>query len=462
MKGQLLIWLLLMGPGVFGQNLVPNPSFEDVIDCNAPSYLDYFSDWFNPTSSTINRAYHQCLGNIPYIPEGLNHRKYPKRKNGMISILIFYDVVKNSRSYVASSLKEELNSGVQYYIRFYISPKMSHVGTKSPVSDAIGLYLTESFHKKDINTIIPIMPQVESSGHFFENFDHWYRIHGKYTAQGGEKVAVIGNFRSVEDTNYKYLNPSSGSVGNIAEVFIDDVLIEAFDPFPDTLLLCERKEVVLNAGFHDARYAWNTGDRDSVITVNRSGKYRVEATIDTLVFEDSTEVVFIDELSQRTIIDTFLCRGDELWLRSPAPGQYRWSTGDSTANLSVSEEGQYRLSIENRCGLYEFTYRVHERDCDCDLVFPSAFSPNGDRANDVFTVIDRCRYQDWNLESFSVYDKWGGIVYREVGQTVRWDGRDGRGHVLQPGVYTYHLEATVPNGGRSETIVKTGTVQLLR
>jgi len=333
---------------------------------------------------------------------------------------------------------------------------------RSIVSDVIGMYITSEKVQRDLLTTLPFNPQIEMRGTFFEDFDHWYKVNGKYIADGGERFVVIGNFQPDEKTNFKYTNPESGSVPNGAHVFIDDVLIEVFDPLSDTVLLCERQDIVLNAGFHDARYAWNTGHQDSVITVSRSGKYRVEATIDTLVFADSSVVLYMDELAQRTELDTFYCQDEVIQLRAPAPGRYDWSTGDTAEGITVAEEGLYQLSVENHCGQYEFTYSVFQRDCDCDLILPTAFTPDGDGSNDVFTIIDRCRYSNWNLESFRVYDKWGGLVYQERGSIIGWDGRDSRGRELPPGVYTYRMEAVVRPSGDAKAIVRTGTVQLLR
>lgn len=259
-----------------------------------------------------------------------------------------------------------------------------------------------------------------------------------------------------------FRNPSSGSVPNGAYVFIDDVLIEAFNPLPDTILLCDQQPIHLNAGFHNATYQWNTGERDSMITVSRSGKYRVSAMIDTLEFVDSTTVIYMNEFSNHTSIDTFFCQGSELVLRPPIPGRSQWHNGNTESIRTVQDAGTYPLTVENECGTYRFTYEISERDCDCDLVFPTAFSPNGDNRNDYFMVIDQCRYRAWTLESFRVYDKWGGKVYEESGPSVNWDGQGSDGRRISPGVYTYRLEVNFREGSREESILKTGSVQLLR
>ncbi|MBY5957536.1 gliding motility-associated C-terminal domain-containing protein [Membranicola marinus] len=380
----------------------------------------------------------------------------------MMSITLLSDLKSESKSYIASPLYIPLIKDQAYYVRYFISPKKYNRQLPNIVADAAGMYLTPEKVQLDIITTLPFTAQIERKGTFFEDYDRWYKVQGKYIARGGEKYAIIGNFRSDEESNYKYTKPGPLAVPNLAYVFIDDILIEAFDPLPDTMLFCASQTTVLNAGFHDATYQWNTGDRDSTISVSRSGKYTVQATIDTLVFEDSTVVIYMDDFSNHTTIDTFFCTDSELILGSPAPGRVQWSHGGNSPVIPIREPGTYQLSVENTCGTYQFTYQVSEKVCDCELDLPNAFSPNGDNRNDIFTIIDQCRFRKWSLGSFQVYDQWGGMVYQELGQSVQWDGQSSDGEELPPGVYTFRLTATTQKRNEEETIQKVGTVYLLR
>lgn len=458
----ILVFYLFIYIQGHSQNLIPNPYFDHVRDCSGDSPRDFFSDWYNPTSGYRNKPHHPCLDNVPFSPYGVNHEIYPKKGEGMISILLLSDQRKEYKSYIATTLLRALQKDIPYLVRFYISPRNEQDDYRKMVADAIGIYLSSQKVSEDILTTLPFKAQIERRGTFFEDYDHWYLIQGKYVAQGIEKYAVIGNFRTDNESRYKYINPSAGSAPNHTHVFIDDVLIEAFDPLPDTMLLCNVQPITLNAGFHDATYQWNTGERDSMVTVSRSGKYKVKATIDTLEFEDSTTVIFMDEFSSHTTVDTFMCQGSELVLTSPVPGRYQWHTGETESIRTIQDAGTYPLTVENECGVYRFTYEISERDCDCDLVFPTAFSPNGDHRNDYFMVIDQCRYRTWTLESFRVYDKWGGKVYEESGPSVNWDGQGSDGQPLSPGVYSYRLEATLQEETGKESMIKTGSVQLIR
>ncbi|HEX5111372.1 MAG TPA: gliding motility-associated C-terminal domain-containing protein, partial [Saprospiraceae bacterium] len=72
-----------------------------------------------------------------------------------------------------------------------------------------------------------------------------------------------------------------------------------------------------------------------------------------------------------------------------------------------------------------------------NFFIPNIFSPNDDQINDVITV--NTNIPDDRLKSFEIFDRWGGMLYRQAGNPpFSWDGKhDGRN--LNPGVYVYKL-----------------------
>src|SRR5690606_35796502 len=80
-----------------------------------------------------------------------------------------------------------------------------------------------------------------------------------------------------------------------------------------------------------------------------------------------------------------------------------------------------------------------------DLVIPSAFTPNGDAANDRWVI-------DWpggGIEDIanavvSVYDAYGMLVFRSKGFDDSWDGTfDGK--LLPSGTYFYTIDLNLRN-----------------
>lgn len=80
-----------------------------------------------------------------------------------------------------------------------------------------------------------------------------------------------------------------------------------------------------------------------------------------------------------------------------------------------------------------------------DVFLPSAFSPNGDGVNDVFTVFSEAN-RVLGVARMEVYDRWGSQVFAGSGLpindlSVGWDGED-----APAGVYVYVVEVTFIDG----------------
>lgn len=85
---------------------------------------------------------------------------------------------------------------------------------------------------------------------------------------------------------------------------------------------------------------------------------------------------------------------------------------------------------------------------------PTIFSPNADGINDFLTVIGNCL----TSIQFSVYDRWGELVFKTDDIQTGWDGFH-KGQPANSGTYAYKLKATQSNG---VPIVLSGNVTLVR
>jgi len=105
----------------------------------------------------------------------------------------------------------------------------------------------------------------------------------------------------------------------------------------------------------------------------------------------------------------------------------------------------------------EFLVTVTKKNTpDPAFTIPTAFSPNGDGANDMLTPI----LQDGLvIEEFRIFNRWGELVFEETGSSSGWNG-EYKG-VKQPmGVYVYYL--SVRNSFNSTLKSKAGSITLLR
>jgi gliding motility-associated-like protein len=65
----------------------------------------------------------------------------------------------------------------------------------------------------------------------------------------------------------------------------------------------------------------------------------------------------------------------------------------------------------------------------------------------------------FEIESFEVFDRWGGMVFRGSSKTPRWDGKL-NGEVLPAGVYTYTIQAKLK--GTEQVVKHGGSVVLIK
>lgn len=112
-----------------------------------------------------------------------------------------------------------------------------------------------------------------------------------------------------------------------------------------------------------------------------------------------------------------LCKGDSLLL---SPGEYRsyqWQDSSTQKQFIVRTPGVYRVRVSDSCGVAEASTTVVENECD--VYFPSAFTPNNDGRNDIFKVLSNDRLEDYTL---SVYNRWGQKIFESGAQSMGWNG----------------------------------------
>lgn len=98
--------------------------------------------------------------------------------------------------------------------------------------------------------------------------------------------------------------------------------------------------------------------------------------------------------------------------------------------------------------------------CDntCDLLIPSAFSPNGDGINDLFVPNISSPDCSLDIDNIMVYDRWGRVVYSGYGYHQGWDGTQADGNLAEIGVFTF----VVRYSKDGETQIKKGNITIIR
>jgi gliding motility-associated-like protein len=122
--------------------------------------------------------------------------------------------------------------------------------------------------------------------------------------------------------------------------------------------------------------------------------------------------------------------------------------------ISVNEAGTYISNLISTGGCDSIvTTHLTIIQTVFDVDVPNAFSPNGDGVNDVFHI----NSNDVLVNSFTVYNRWGQLIYEAENGIVAWDGRL-NGIEQEVGMFIYILKYTTD----SDSLIKTGTVTLIR
>ncbi len=138
--------------------------------------------------------------------------------------------------------------------------------------------------------------------------------------------------------------------------------------------------------------------------------------------------------------------------------RYLWNTGATTPRIEALGPGGYWLKVIAED--WPACYGIAELDIvnDCIIDIPNAFSPNGDGNNDYFFPRQYLS-GDIMLLRFTIYDRWGNLVFRTEQPDGRgWDGRYNN-RELPAAVYVY--EMVIETGNKLREHYR-GNVTLIR
>jgi len=138
-----------------------------------------------------------------------------------------------------------------------------------------------------------------------------------------------------------------------------DVFMRPRPPVPTfhDLVACEGDSVELNATHANyVGYLWSTGETTPSIWVHASGTYTVKLTdrngCEVVV---SAEAVIVPLPRKPTLKDTiWLCPGTPVPLDATVGGDntYKWSNGQTSPILAVTDSGRYSVRITNKAGCW--------------------------------------------------------------------------------------------------------------
>jgi gliding motility-associated-like protein len=218
--------------------------------------------------------------------------------------------------------------------------------------------------------------------------------------------------------------------------------------------VCEGITVTVDAGTGFTAYNWSSGETTQTISPASSSTYFVTVTDNNgCTTSDSIVVTFTPNPLVNLGADLTAYTGDLVNLSAAitgaaGTGTYNWQPDTllSCANCpnpvaSATDTIEYILyyTDANGCpGNDSITIYVLEAN---EVVFPDAFSPNGDRVNDVFLPVGG-RVKELTL---SVYNRWGQKIYETNNPNEGWDGTY-KGAKQPVDNYTFYARVVLMNG----------------
>lgn len=182
-----------------------------------------------------------------------------------------------------------------------------------------------------------------------------------------------------------------------------------------------------------------------------------------LVIHDSLTVFVINPPPLITTPDTLIYLGTSAQLYSYGAAYYQWFPADYLSDAFISnpvatplETTSYQVKAfsPEGCPLSD-SLKITVVD-DPLVVFPNAFTPNGDGLNDYFYPVVLGMFK---AESFKIFNRWGEMIFVDNGIGEGWDGKyEGRDEGM--GTYVYMLTGKSTSTGK--TYFLKGNVVLLR
>lgn len=238
MKNLLLILIFVLSSlnTYSQQNLVPNPSFEDTIQCPINGFITNCQGWY-PYSSSPD-YFNSCVPSwYAYaIPNNLHGFQSPASGQAYSGIYTYVEGETDyslNREILGSNLVSSLIIGQKYYVSLKVSlgTNTSNTGHSLATNKIGALFSTVPFSNTNPSTIPPI-----------ENFAHvytdsiikdtigWTSVFGSFIADSSYSYISIGNFFKVTSTDTIHLIANNPFTPN-SYYYIDDICVSTDSSF---------------------------------------------------------------------------------------------------------------------------------------------------------------------------------------------------------------------------------------
>jgi gliding motility-associated-like protein len=269
---------------------------------------------------------------------------------------------------------------------------------------------------------------------------------------------VEGQFFFIRDTTLFFqLHRNGCKIIDSVQIFFTNC-----DISPDTVCFGSLEDIVF-AGQNFDSIKWHVNEVFNINSYTNTLKYffnekrNFNFLIEIYRSGKKLEVnhtIKVVDIKKQLEFDSIVSCQDEVSLKAIEEFyDFEWSNGDNRNETEVGVSGWHTLLTKSEFCERIDSFYVKLDTCNCLVLVPNAFTPNGDRLNQVFRPLINCDISDMNLK---VFNRWGELIF--VGNEEGWDGRY-KNKPCQDGVYFWIISYRDRQG-----IVeyKNGTVHLMR
>lgn len=291
MKNILVFTLGLISLSGFAQNLVLNPSFENVGPCPiiSPDIGDIIAPW-DTTGLTGPIAYfNQACGDPGNANTTNNATAFDG--DGFLGMLLYAPGSGLSRSYIHGELKQPLDSGKLYSCTFFVKPILYDMLGIGLGIDNISVAFTDSiFDSIPPGGFFDFDAQVKNTNPII-NQQKWTPVCGIFMADGTEKYLTIGNFAS--DLQTRALPLDGSSAPQVAYYLVDfiSVIENPLPTLPQDTFVCREERVDIDLRFPDIDVLWQDGTTDNYYVITEPGTYFARISDNACSYFDTVKVV---------------------------------------------------------------------------------------------------------------------------------------------------------------------------
>jgi hypothetical protein len=216
-----LILLSLIYGFCDAQNLVPNPSFEDTVNC--PTLFGQMNTalaWSDYRLSPDN--FNSCNSSTVSVPFNIYDFQYAHTGNAYAGFSALYNVqfTNVSRECLGAQLLQSLTIGQKYFASFYVSRIHNDLLGIGAACNKLGIRFSTIPYSLTDPVPIDDISQVFSDSIITDTLD-WVKISGSFIADSSYQYVIIGNFFSHHSVSYIQFD----TLDLVAYYFVDDIVV---------------------------------------------------------------------------------------------------------------------------------------------------------------------------------------------------------------------------------------------